>query len=161
MIMSDASTIQAEPVMREEEFQNARIDRPYYLRPTTQGIEVIKIPPQWTWQIEPVKRVLACLTLSKNWDSYEGKPASLDTAEFVIKFIDQMPANTSVIPQVIPLSTGGIQLELSRGRKALEIEFAPNGQIYYLESEGDVDREGRAILSQEQITSWMNWLSIA
>ena len=133
----------------------------YYLRPSTQGVQVVKIPPQWTWQIEPVKRVLGCLALKNNWDSYGGKVPSFDTAIAVIDFIDRMPANFSLTPQVVPLSTGGIQLEMSRAGKALEIEFTPGGRIDYLESEGDVDSEGVAVLSQEQITSWMTWLTAA
>ena len=161
MIMADASTIQAQPVMRDEDFQDMRVERRYYLRPSAQGIEVIKIPPQWTWQIEPVKRVLACLALRDNWDSYGGKRPSLDTARSVIEFIDRMPANNSFIPRVVPLSTGGIQLEFSRAGKTLEVEFTPDGRVHYLESESDVDREGTVVLSQEQIASWANWLSVA
>lgn len=142
--------------MREEE---PRVERTYYVRPSAQGIEVIKIPPRWTWQVEPVKRVLESLALKTNWNSYGGKTPSLDTARAVIDFIDRMPANTSIIPRIVPLSTGGIQLELSRSGKALEIEFAPDGRIDYLESEGGVDREGVAVLSQDQIISWITWLT--
>ena len=159
MIVADAAITQGQLVMREEEVQSARVEHFYYLRPTTQGVQVVKIPPQWTWQIEPVKRVLGCLALKNNWDSYGGKIPSFGIAIAVIDFIDRMPANFSLTPRVVPLSTGGIQLEMSRAGKALEIEFTPDGRIDYLQSEGDVDREGVAVLSQEQITSWMTWLT--
>src|SRR6266849_2374424 len=124
MIMVDAATTQAQPVMREEEVHSPRVERTYYLRPmSTQGVQVVKIPPQWTWQIEPVKRVLECIALKNNWDSYGGKIPSFDTAIAVIDFIDRMPASSSLTPRVVPLSTGGIQLEMSRAGKALEVEF--------------------------------------
>ena len=161
MIANDSATVQAQPIMQEEEFRNPRVERPYFLRPTSQSFEVIKIPPQWTWQVEPVKRVLECLSLKENWDSYGGKAPSLNTAIAVVDVIDRMPANNTVIPRVVPLSTGGIQLELSRGSKGLEIEFSPNGEILYLQSDGDKEVEDSAALSQEQITSWMTWLTAA
>ncbi len=158
MILSDASTIQAQPIMGEEELQNPRVERHFFLRPSAQGVEVIKIPPRWTWQVEPVKRVLECLNLGNNWDSYGGKIVRLEIADAVIDFIDRMPQNASMIPRVVPLSTGGIQLEFSRGGKELEIEFIPDGRIHYLEAEGDKETEGVAVLSQDRITSWMTWL---
>ena len=161
MILADAAISQGQPVMREEEVQSLRVEPSYYLRPTAQGVEVVKIPPQWTWQIEPVKRVLECLALKNNWNSYGGKISSLHTAIAVIDFIDWLPANFSLTPRVVPLSTGGIQLEMSRAGKTLEIEFTPEGRIDYLQSEGDVDREGVAVLSQELITYWMTWLTAA
>ena len=161
MITADACTIQAQPVMREEDFRNVKVERPYFLRPTAQGVDVIKIPPQWTWQLEPVKKVVACLALKGNWDSYGGKVPSIDTVLAVIQFIDQMPANSRLIPRVVPLSTGGIQLDFRRGDKALEVEFLPDGRVHYLESDGDVDREGPAVLSSEKIYSWIHWLSAA
>lgn len=161
MIANDSATAQAHPVMQEEEFRNLRVERPYFLRPTSQSFDVIKIPPQWTWQVEPVKRVLECLSLKENWDSYGGKVPSLAIAIAVVDVIDRMPANNTVLPRVVPLSTGGIQLELSRGSKGLEIEFSPNGAILYLQSDGDKEVEDSATLSQEQITSWMTWLTAA
>jgi hypothetical protein len=161
MILSDASTIQAQPVMREEELHNARVERSFFLRPSAQGVGVIKIPPRWTWQLEPVKRVLECLKLKDNWDSYGGKTPTLEVAYAVIDFIDSMPSNSSLIPRIVPLSTGAIQLEFSRGGKELEIEFTPDGRAHYLESENDKDKEGLAVLSPEQISSWMTWLTAA
>lgn len=161
MIMNDAATIQAQPVMREEEFRAPRVERPYFLRPTSQGVEVIKIPPQWTWQKEPVQRVLACLSLKQNWDSYGGKVPSLDTAIAVISCIDGMPPNNTLIPRIAPLSTGGIQLELRKGSKELEIEFSPNGEVFYLQSDGAQNAEGHTSVTQDQIISWMTWLTAA
>lgn len=162
MILADSAFTQGQPVMREEEVQIARVEPTYYLRPTAQGVEVFKIPPQWTWQIEPVKRVVECLSLKNDWNSYGGKVPSLYTANAVINFIDRMPSNFSLTLRVAPLSTGGIQLEMRRAGKSLEIEFTPQGWIDYLQSEGDVDREGVAVFpSQEQITSWMTWLTAA
>lgn len=161
MIITDAATVQAQPVMQEEEFRNSRVERLYVILPTAQSFDVVKIPPQWTWQKEPVRRVLACLSLRANWDSYGGKVPSLDTALAVIDAIDRMPANNSVIPHIVPLSTGGIQLEFNRGRKGLEIEFSPDGNVLYLETDGEMETEKTATLSQEQITSWMTWLAEA
>ena len=159
MIVNDSATIHAQPITQEEEFRNLRVERPYFLWPTSQSFEVIKIPPQWTWQVEPVRRILECLSLKENWDSYGGKVPSLITAIAVINVIDRMPASNTVIPHVAPLSTGGIQLELGRGIKGLEIEFSPNGEVLYLQFDGDKEAEGLTTLSQDQITSWMTWLT--
>ena len=161
MIVADATITQGQLVMREEEVMSPRVEPSYYLRPTAQGVEVVKIPPQWTWQIEPVKRVLECLALKNNWNSYGGKIPSFETAKAVIGFIDRMPANFSLTPRVVPLSTGGIQLELSRAGKGLEIEFTPEGRVDFLQSVDDVNKEGEAVLSQELITFWMTWLTTA
>ena len=58
MMTADAVTIQSQPTMRLE-YQQDRQSRDYFLRLGVQGMGVIKVPPEWTWQVEPIKGTVA------------------------------------------------------------------------------------------------------
>ena len=64
-----------------------------------------------------MKGLAAIKVLKENWDSYGGLPATaeaIDTAEWFC---------------AVPMSDGGIQVEVHAGGKDVEIEIAPSGKI--------------------------------
>ncbi|HJT19477.1 MAG TPA: hypothetical protein VJ746_03340 [Nitrospira sp.] len=92
----------------------------------------MKIDPQWTWQKEPVLRIAECAVLKEGWDSYGGHPPSFDTVLAAIDLIDAIPQHDPPRPRVVPLSSGGIQLEWKLGQRELDIEIAPDSTYRYL-----------------------------
>jgi hypothetical protein len=158
-MISDAASIEAEPVMIEEFCIRKRLPS-FLFKATAQGMEVIKIPPQWSWQLEPVKRVLECLSLPPNWNSYGGKSPSLDTARAAIEFIDMIPYEDPPRPRVIPLSSGGIQLEWHNGERDLEVDFRPDGSALCLKVNAGEDGEEEELksVSSSDVETLLAWL---
>lgn len=160
MMAADAVTIQSQPTMRLE-YQRERNSRDHFLSQGVQGVQVIKVPPEWTWQIEPIKKILEALVLSDNWDSYGGRAPRMEAASAAIDFISLIGQEDPPRPRVIPLGTGGIQLDWRNGQRELEVEFGRDGSIEVLKIEGDNDEESIPSFNLADITGLFAWLLAA
>lgn len=75
--------------------------------------------PPWFGQV--AGRIMQLNSLEEDWDSYGGRSPSVATAVTAIKVLALL-ANVVPAPDVVPTSTGGVQLEWSTGGVELEIE---------------------------------------
>ena len=159
MMAVDAASIQTQPAMLED-IQDEGVVRPYFVQISAQGIQVINVHPEWTWQVEPVKKLLEFLSLPENWNSYGGRPPSLDTVLSAIDFLTMVPFDTPPRLRVIPLSGGGVQLEWSSDQRELEVEFQPEGSIVFLKAEAITEGEEGELraLTPTHVKSLMSWL---
>ena len=160
MMTADAITIQSQPTMRLE-YQQERKSLTHFLGQGVQGVQVIKVPPEWTWQVEPIKKILGALHLPENWDSYGGHAPRIGSATAAIDFIAQITHEDPPRPRVVPLGTGGIQLEWSNGQRELEVECRSDGSIEVLKIEGDSEGEQCPSFNTADITSLFAWLLAA
>lgn len=160
MMTADAVTIQSQPTMRHE-FQQGRQNRIYFLYEDTQGMGVIKLPPDWTWQLEPIKKILGVLLLPENWDSYGGHTPKIVAAETAIQIIASIAHEDPPRPRVVPLGTGGIQLEWKKGARELEVECGPNGSVEALKVEGDAEGELCSTRTSADVVNLFAWLMAA
>lgn len=84
--------------------------------------------PAWLSYVE--KRLNELLLLSDNWDRQGGNAIRYDVACFAVVFMnDVLNTNTSA-PQIVPLASGGIQLEWHKNGIDLEVEIAAPNEIY-------------------------------
>ena len=160
MMTADAVTIQSQPTMRLE-YQQDRQSRDYFLRLGVQGMGVIKVPPEWTWHVEPIKKILGALLLPGNWDSYGGRTPGREAAVVAINIIASIVREDPPRPRVVPLGTGGIQLEWRNGQRELEVECSPDGSIEALKIEGDAEGESYPSCNSADIASLLAWLMAA
>lgn len=154
---ADAVTIQSQPTMRHESQQERRT-KDHFLSHGVQGVQVIKVPPEWTWQVEPIKKILGTLLLPDNWDSYGGRTPRMEAAEVAINLIASILQEDPPRPSVVPLGTGGVQLEWKNGQRELEVECTPDGSIEALKIEGDAEGEPYPSCTSADITSLLAWL---
>jgi hypothetical protein len=160
MITADAVTIQSQPTMRHES-QQGRQGRACFLYEDAQGMGVIKLPPDWTWQLEPIKKILGALLLPENWDSYGGHTPKTEAAETAIQIIASIVHEDPPRPRVVPLGTGGIQLEWKKGARELEVECGPNGSVEALKVEGDAEGELCPTHTSADVVNLFAWLMAA
>jgi hypothetical protein len=137
MMTADAVAIQSQPTMRLES-HHGRERQDYFLCEDTQGVGVIKLPPEWTWQVEPIKKILGTLQL----------PGTGTLAD---------PPR----PRVVPLGTGGIQLEWKNGQRELEVECGQDGLVEILKIEGDAEGESSPARTPADVISLFAWLMAA
>lgn len=79
--------------------------------------------PSW---LEPTeKRLSSLLGLEPNWDGYGASEVQFDEAVRALQMLIRVLGPDSPQPSVVPLSTGGLQVEWHRGGMHLEIEFEP------------------------------------
>lgn len=63
------------------------------------------------------------LTLPPNWDSYGAGPIDPDLVREALNFMNHLLGPSSLAPRVVPLSSGGLQLEWHRKAIDLEVVF--------------------------------------
>lgn len=87
--------------------------------------------PTWVPSIE--QAISGLLNLPPNWDSYGAKQVSNKLLEYTVDLLSVILTNDDPIPQIVPTSRGGVQIEWHTDTCDLEIEIiAPHHiDVYY------------------------------
>ncbi len=101
----------------------------YQLNPSVRlTIEWPEGEPDWC---RPIVRNLAeILALPEGWNSYGAKPVNLYAAVDAIGVLSTIMPLDGPLPQVVPTSPGGVQLEWHKGGVDLEIVIKPSNPIH-------------------------------
>jgi hypothetical protein len=81
-------------------------------------------PPE-QWQIEVQSRLLQYVKMPKGWDTYNAQPVGWDAGMFALSILHDVMQVRTPIPQVVPSSAGGIQLEWHQ--KGIDLELHVTG----------------------------------
>lgn len=68
-------------------------------------------PQDRKWQVEVVRQMMGFLPMQSGWDSYDAPPIGRDVCFFALEVLHSVMHSRTPIPQVVPSSVGGIQLE--------------------------------------------------
>jgi hypothetical protein len=83
------------------------------------------------------------ITLEPNWDSYRGKAIEGAVINRAMTLLDALLKPASPPPSIVPLSSGGLQVEWHRDDRDLEIVFEPRQQPeFYYKSATGVEEDG-------------------
>lgn len=118
------------------------------------AIEPTETRAEQQWDLTPFARdkllenaqtILALLELEPAWDGSRGKPLSVEAAGVAVQIlIDVIPIERPS-PQLVPLPSGGIQIEWHVAGNDLEIEIDAKGELHILavtvDDETVIDRE--------------------
>ena len=86
-------------------------------------------PPSWH---EPLMRGVSALgQLPPNWDSYGAVPPDARIVARAVGFISRLLGPASPAPFVVPLATGGLQMEWHRNDIDLEVVFDRDEQPFF------------------------------
>ena len=80
--------------------------------------------PDKKWQVEVLRSILSFMELKPGWDSYDAPPLSRDVGFFALQILDQVMSPRTPIPQAVPSSVGGVQLEWHDKGIDLELHIA-------------------------------------
>ena len=110
--ISQAATAKSEPAMTEE------------------------ISPQLPAGIEAT--ITELVNLPQGWDGYDGLPVRPEVAKRARRFLAVVGEFTQLVPDVIPLSDGGLQLEWFVDTYEVEVVIAPDSKAHvYFECTND------------------------
>jgi hypothetical protein len=78
-------------------------------------------------------KISALRQLPPGWDGYAARQISPAIIDAAIEFVKALKDNVAPRPRIVPLTSGGLQLEWVSGeRNALELEFESPEKIHYL-----------------------------
>ncbi len=113
---------------------------------------------EWFYRaLDPVRRFA---DLDENWDGYGSPPISNRAVETTVLLLARFAreAFRIPVPEIAPVSGGGLHLEFAAGGRGLEIEILPDASVEVLLSDGeeDVEVSGRAeSLDVPAASSWL------
>lgn len=84
------------------------------------------IPPIETLADRSRSAVDELTKLDPGWDGYDGVPVLPLVANHALRLLETIGVHTQIVPDVVPLSNGGLQLEWYVGAHEIEIEIAPD-----------------------------------
>lgn len=97
------------------------------------------------WARTTIDRLMALAPLRDNWDQRGSAAVRADALSFAWQMLSQTMPEDGASPVIVPLGSGGIQLEWSSDRAELEVEIMRPYQISALltlfENDGEVDIE--------------------
>jgi len=99
-----------------------------------------------TW-FDPVMQGFADLiTLEPNWDSYHAKAIDKTIIQNALATLDALLTPASPAPSIVPLSSGGLQIEWHHNEHDLELVLEPRQRIefYYKNSLTGAEEDGPA-----------------
>ncbi len=76
------------------------------------------------WQTEVLGRLCTLLQLPQNWDGYGTPSLRRDACMFALEILERVMQPRTPLPQVVPSSVGGIQLEWHERDVDLELHIA-------------------------------------
>ena len=78
--------------------------------------------------------------LVPGWDGYDGMPVQSQVAEHAYRFLEVIGEHTQFMPDIVPLSNGGVQLEWYIGANEVEVMIEPDCTTHVF---FECTREGR------------------
>lgn len=85
--------------------------------------------PSW---FDPLMQGLVDVrTLPANWDSYDAMPINPKLVDMALTFMSGLLGPSSPAPRVVPLSSGGLQLEWHRKGVDVEVVFDQDERPYF------------------------------
>jgi hypothetical protein len=77
--------------------------------------------PQFEWLKPVVQRLTEICALPVGWDGYRGRPTRFDIASFTFSMLQNICAPDSPAPSLVPLSSGGLQVEWHTDQIEIEL----------------------------------------
>jgi hypothetical protein len=109
------------------------------------------------WQCIAKNRLQDLIRLREGWDGYEGFPVSFETAMFAYEVLGSICAPDSPAPQIVPGSSGDLQLEwhLDRGDLELWVKAPNNVHAWFFSADTGEDAEVDLTTNFQIAAQWL------
>ena len=119
--------------------------------------EQVEVLPRMRWLPPVLTRLEELRCLSAGWDSPNSLPIREDAVQSTLKFLWQVMQPVTPPPSIVPLGSGGLQIEWHRAGWNVEIEFDEDActPIYVHELATNEEQEGpdaEALFNQLQLS---------
>lgn len=98
--------------------------------------------PAIEWADEVKRRLTYLCGLRAGWDGYNGRPTRFDTSHFALQLLQRVCSPTTPPPEIVPLSSGGLQVEWHHAHAEIELTIHAPYDVNAWVSQGEEDEEG-------------------
>lgn len=98
--------------------------------PTDPLSVTVKIEPEHYGQMsQALARINQLASLDEGWDSYGARAVQPDSAIHAVRLLAAVISAGAPLPEIVPTTEGGIQLEWHRSGADLELEITPRSAV--------------------------------
>jgi len=125
----------------------------------SQSITELKRPVRWlTSALTDVARIAE---LPQNWDGYGSAPLGIKEREHVTKLLSSIDNADLPVPNIVPISGGGIQIEWQHNARELELEIVEGSEdLMFLKvyPDGMMEENSYPIADTDRTKELLDWL---
>jgi hypothetical protein len=96
------------------------------------GLEQVAVP---TWVQPVLDRLSELAALPQDWDSYGALPVARQSVEMALSALSAIMSEGAELPWIVPLPSGGLQLEWHRADSDIEIALDPVDAVICIDDE--------------------------
>lgn len=115
-------------------------------------------PPQGSWWECVQKRLNELVALPRGWDGYAGAPVSFSNANFAVKVLEAVCGPGTRPPQIVPGSSGDLQLEWHFPRGAIELHVRAANDVLAWYRDDATGPDGRELQLTTNFIVASKWL---
>lgn len=94
---------------------------------------------------EILPRLIELSTLKPGWDSYGAHPVEPEAVTYLLNMLLAVKRKSLAVPQIVPMNSGGLQLEWDHEALHLEVAVGSQQACFYFE-----DEAAQATVSEDQ-----------
>lgn len=110
-----------------------------------------------SWWAEAEKRLEDLVKLPDGWDGYDGSPVRLGNVRITTTILNGVCRDNTPIPQFVPVSRGGLQVEWHAADVDIEIYIANPGEIHAIRTFVD-GREDEEVYIRNDFSAIVPWI---
>jgi hypothetical protein len=96
------------------------------------GLDQVPVP---TWVQPVLDRLSELVALPSDWDSYGALPVDRQSVEMALSVLSAVMSEGAELPWIVPLPSGGLQLEWHRADSDIEIALDPVEAVICIDDE--------------------------
>lgn len=96
------------------------------------GLDQVPVP---TWVQPVLDRLTELVALPQDWDSYGALPVARQSVEMALSVLSAVMSEGAELPWIVPLPSGGLQLEWHRADSDIEIALDPAESVICIDDE--------------------------
>lgn len=127
---------------------------------TGQWSEVLSIFNLTPSKIKGLKTLLEFGNLQNNWDTYGSPPPTKLAIKRALKLVTDFLMDDDPMPQIVPVSGGGIQFAWRKQDREVNLDILPDGRMEYVKSLGDniLEVNENFALDWGKVRSMLDWV---
>lgn len=98
-------------------------------------------------------RLVALSQLPPDWDSYGARAVQHTAIQSALRFLAWIP--DAPIPAVVPVATGGVQVEWHLPGLDIELEFQPDGRMHLFACDSEGEQDVPVTLASPDLRRWI------
>ena len=125
-----------------------------------QWVGFTRAPEDYEWFSATLVEVRRLAALEPDWDGYDSPTIQSTVMETVVSLLGRFATGIyrPPVPEIAPVTGGGLHLEFGLGNRELEIEVLPDTSVQVVLTHGERELESHGPADRLNVSALVEWL---